>query len=262
MPCAFCPAEKTTREHVFARWLTAALVRQGGEPLVHRNDSPGHPESRDAREFDFVVRAACQDCNNGWMSALESRARPLLTPMMRGERRQLTSADQKSIATWATKTAMLIEITDTDPTVRDVDRHALRKTQAPPAHTLIWLARYGYPRDAETMRIARVAGSHLEIRLRGEHDQVRAYVGTYRLGNLVFQVVLSPAHLPFVEGRSDGPFSCIIWPPSELQEWPPAMSLNGEDDFTAFSSVFTSPWGLRGQLPAACEAAPWVERGP
>lgn len=54
--------------------------------------------------------AACETCNNTWMSRSEQRVRPLLTPPIQNRPVLWTSEDDKTaVAAWATKTALMLD---------------------------------------------------------------------------------------------------------------------------------------------------------
>ena len=52
----------------------------------------------------------CAPCNNGWMSRLEKRVAPWLSPSMRQEDMVLAKPQTDIVAFWAAKTALLIEL--------------------------------------------------------------------------------------------------------------------------------------------------------
>jgi hypothetical protein len=56
--------------------------------------------------INTTVRAFCKSCNNGWMSDLESKAKPILEPMLTGTPKALGTSDQTLLATWVIKTGM------------------------------------------------------------------------------------------------------------------------------------------------------------
>lgn len=112
MQCIFCGSTaKLTREHVFPQWLREVFPDLGEADYLRRLVTFSRDEShqRPGRTFDVVVRDVCEECNNGWMSALEEQARPILTPMLRDEPRTLTAPEQHVVATWPTKTMLTIQ---------------------------------------------------------------------------------------------------------------------------------------------------------
>ena len=50
-------------------------------------------------------------CNNGWMSRIENATKELLIPVVEGQATNLDRDAQRRVATWAVKTAMLVEHT-------------------------------------------------------------------------------------------------------------------------------------------------------
>jgi len=112
--CLFCnetigPGEGV--EHVFPQWLL--------EHLSIRDDriSPTHttPEGEVVSMREMVLNRmvegrVCSRCNSGWMSDLESRAKPLLVPLMEGDTVivELSYQDRALLGRWAAKTAFLL----------------------------------------------------------------------------------------------------------------------------------------------------------
>jgi hypothetical protein len=45
-----------------------------------------------------TVGDVCRQCNSGWLSELEAAVKPLLTPMIRGDRQTLGPEDQRIVA--------------------------------------------------------------------------------------------------------------------------------------------------------------------
>ena len=55
--------------------------------------------------------AVCKSCNNTWMSVVENRVKEFLGPMIvRHEKTNLSLEQQQLLATWAVKTAYLVEL--------------------------------------------------------------------------------------------------------------------------------------------------------
>jgi hypothetical protein len=70
------------------------------------------PHSRPGPASDMVTKDVCKACNAGWMERLETDSRPVLTPMITGNDRALSAADQFVAATWATKTMLTMQGTN------------------------------------------------------------------------------------------------------------------------------------------------------
>jgi hypothetical protein len=114
--CRFCnnvPAQ-WSNEHIFPEWLMSYLNVPEGDLLYqgYATADTGEPlkAPRIHATSNFVDGRVCSTCNNGWMSALENEAKPILIPLIEGKRlvQNLTMAERQTVAKWATKTASLI----------------------------------------------------------------------------------------------------------------------------------------------------------
>jgi hypothetical protein len=82
--CLFCGVQGTgtlTHEHVVQRWLIAHLALPPDDLMAHavadsRTGELTH-QLRVHSTHNFVEGRVCEDCNCGWMSTLESEAKPI-----------------------------------------------------------------------------------------------------------------------------------------------------------------------------------------
>jgi hypothetical protein len=85
MTCVFCERDgKLTREHVWPQWVRSYLDHPAGAGTETRTiirPSGTEEHSYKTRPANVVVKSLCEDCNNGWMSELEDRAKPVLLPI-------------------------------------------------------------------------------------------------------------------------------------------------------------------------------------
>lgn len=112
---------------------------QVGEKLV-----PSQARPFKARGFELVTRAVCHDCNTGWMSDLETKAAPLLTPMLRGKVVNLSLEQQATVALWAAKFVLMFQQTKPPEYQSIVAAHYrwVYKHKAPPPSTVVRLGCY------------------------------------------------------------------------------------------------------------------------
>lgn len=113
--CWLCPATSgaQTREHVFARRLLQEFPPEQTQFHPIRRTSPLHGSvigsRRGERPFpgtSLVAGKVCADCNNNWMSQLETEVRPFLT-----EHESAVSDDAVTLlARWFVKTAIVINV--------------------------------------------------------------------------------------------------------------------------------------------------------
>ena len=74
--CLFCDQKAKTLEHVWPAWLNESL----GVSSPSRVEAWLGPEAerKEWHDAPIQIRAVCASCNNGWMSRLEGKARPLI----------------------------------------------------------------------------------------------------------------------------------------------------------------------------------------
>jgi hypothetical protein len=111
--CLFCqnPNADVTVEDALSNPI-GALLKTGRVSFFHWSvDDKGvsRREPYEAERVTYKRRAYCADCNNKWMQLMDLNILPLLTPMIEGKQVELSTADQFTIATWATKIALVYE---------------------------------------------------------------------------------------------------------------------------------------------------------
>lgn len=135
------PEIRLSREHVIPRSLHDAVDRaddhtftQGTGPSVARLTYSDH--RRPTSLMDVTVRTVCTDCNNGWMSALEVRANPVLRRLINGAD-SVTAEEADTVRLWAAKTAAVIEMAagrgDDQAPIVAADLAAIRDGEVPAA---------------------------------------------------------------------------------------------------------------------------------
>lgn len=103
--CPFCDSQSDlTQEHVWPDWYSRELQKRGATLT-------GDIVARNRIEVTVPV---CGDCNNKWMSVLENDCKQLMISMENAAKKgnpsiELSTAQQTRIATWAVKTAYLID---------------------------------------------------------------------------------------------------------------------------------------------------------
>jgi hypothetical protein len=236
--CGFCEcAGKITNEHVFGEWIGRLFgAGRGKLPMAHTLTLEGGPtRAWHAFRLDQQVRMACQECNGGWMSDLESKIQPVIEPMILGRRQvRLSLPAQILISTWAIKTAMVTEylIKAHQRYFAQNERRDLMESgvlAVPGAH--VWIGCFGLENKGSK---GLMAGLTLQDRA------VIAHVSVFALGHFAVQV--------FVERRTawyqgdfpvrPGPWQQLLieaWPPDSrsinpqyMPVWPPPLSFDDD----------------------------------
>src|ERR1700710_3104537 len=103
--CWMCGNGPLTQEHAFPMWLRELF--RGTEPGQVSDRSRGinvYDRERRSNVINATVNSICKDCNEGWMSRLESATKPVLAPMVYGHGVTLPVSAQEILRRWAVKT--------------------------------------------------------------------------------------------------------------------------------------------------------------
>jgi hypothetical protein len=243
LACAFCGSTKRPRgrEHVFPDWLNS-IGLEAVQVETHTGWLNRVPRRWTTEGFTATVRAVCDDCNHGWLSQLEAVAKPVLTPLILGQSRELSIDDQRLLAAWACKTALVAMLSSSDgqrahgygvPAAEYQALYATREHPDPLPSSQYWIGTYIGERPPGSVRVV-----PLGIELDGlpEPDGPCAYSLTVMLGPLLVHGI-----------RFTTPSLCVdlttvpelprIWPASSPVSWPTAV----ETDDPAFE------WMLAGK---------------
>jgi hypothetical protein len=209
--CVFCGGRADSLEHVWPQWVSRHFADRLPLTLVDR--SRGVPP-RSMSILDAHVRRVCQDCNGGWMSQLEMRAKPLLEPMFDGEPVTLERDEQAVVAAWTVKTLMMLDLWQPDPEAFSPTHHQqLHRSAAPPSDTAVLLAFVDRPTQ------------HTFYALPGEKPG-ELHRLTMNVGCLVGQVRLGAAGGAVQNGSEAKRSAVQVWPRGgDPIDWPPPERL-------------------------------------
>ncbi len=231
--CIFCGGGSLTKEHAWPQWILndhgddAITIHSHGE-LVRTLAGPNA-----AIEFKRV----CGPCNTGWMSKLEDKVKPIMKPLILGQRSRLGATEQRILSAWLTKTAMVFSCTQDD-----VDRfftrpefdHCRVEAAAPASVAEVLIGNY---RGAERKLFTQVLNP-VGI---GPHNGFETYLFTIRVARFVGQVLAirnEPDGVNFLAKVHIGSEAGVhISPPVDpVIEWPPMASFDdGPNSLTAFA---------------------------
>lgn len=191
-----------------------------GVPRVTQTKHHGHSGTR-------KVKVVCKSCNNGWLSRLEETAKPLLIPLINGERCGLTLQTQITIATWAAKTAMIAEhLRPREKGVSEAERAWLKEHLIPPRSWIVWLAGYN-GKSWRNLGMNQYRGRLQESPISSPTVESHyIHATTFGIGRVVFLVVgttLESAPEIFSKFEGKGLFRIwlplprsILWPPADI----------------------------------------------
>lgn len=229
--CIFCGGPANSKEDAWPSWLMRQLgATSAGIVEAQR----GRQAPRTWRASGLRIGCVCTICNNGWMSILEERVKPIVESLFGEESVILNNADQLALSVWAGKNAMVYEALRLEPSwfYTNSDRWTLREALRVPPSTSIWIAKCVEHHGVfcKASDLGGVAGS--------SRAQVKAHVTTMGFGSLAIQVLsvqLPSSSQPDIKVTADprtGPWdqaTIQIWPdPSEAITWPALIGLSGE----------------------------------
>ena len=223
--CIFCHREidaKAPPEHVIPQWISRAYP--------NAMFTTKHRDGRviTSKVLEITVETVCKDCNHHWMSDLETRASPMLKPMLKGDTQGLSVEQQVTVSQWATKTAMTLD--QTVPPGQRVfsagECKLLMERKLPPPGAGVQLGRYvggGIFLDFghnELYRRAIPTGPR-----RNPPDGHRTAI---RIDQLVVEVnMTSDAHLDLRIAQTDVRDLLLpIWPSTQPVAWPPKIAMS------------------------------------
>jgi hypothetical protein len=253
--CIFCGDPVGSGEHLLPDWLKHSKTidhtqvnhtqsQTFMEVVRVRDDSaviiPNFDEKRrGGAATNRKEPVVCGPCNNGWMSNLENKTKPILLPMIDDESRALNEEDQRTIARWADKVVMVVETTGPKSAVTThQDRlRVMDESQPRPAlRTQLWIGRTEHsPRLAHPLHTyLKVGGSNGEIEKLRVDVLILGYVCLVVTGSE--SRVYEPAPI-FADQMSDR--LVRIWPiTSQSVQWPPPATMTTEDIETARASIY------------------------
>lgn len=132
---------------MFADWLRAYVPRTMAEHHVgFKLDNPGEPSEvkikrRTGDPHARKIKCVCGPCNNGWMSDIQTAAKPFVVPMLLGRRINFHRKAQTVLAAWAAMTVICGEYVIADIAAASAeDRQYLYNTHRAPRLWRIWIA--------------------------------------------------------------------------------------------------------------------------
>jgi hypothetical protein len=233
--CIFCERHGLTHEHIYADWLRdyiprTAIAHTTQSTLAHLDHEEVSHQRRTGDPHARRLYCVCGDCNNGWMSRLQTAVRPFLVPLLTGKRTTLYKRAQNVLSAWIAMMTMVAEHVDRKHVaIPQADRDFLRLHQIVPPHWRIWIGRH--ERSQHEMYTHRgltfVAKEEFESASRQPSGRPNTQTTTICLGQHLLIHVMSSVIAGDIIGRwrlpSDIAAGLVqIWPIKRAAvEWPP-----------------------------------------
>lgn len=182
------------------------------------------PPPKRAKTFAYTTRKFCRSCNSGWMNEVDEAARPTLAAFAGNKPLELSSADQKALALWATKS--ILGFFSKEPAGYRFAPHELYRelyeTRAPLANGQLWLG----------------ANSHGEMGWMGGHtltlggplEGTKGFGASLSFGYGVVHFMYhgSSEWLVRLQYRAHQALRSI-WPTQDVVSWPTPLRLQPHD---------------------------------
>jgi hypothetical protein len=203
--CLFCGIPmngKKTVEHIIPQWLIHDLDIRHKEiaPALHETATGLLFGRRQHTVSSFLAGSVCATCNNGWMSALECRTKPILTRLIadQNDLSNLTEVERLTIARWTVKTAAVMNRVGpcSDPRypeARPIPDEHLRTLHSGSVPDGVLVVGGGYESDnpLEFMQSTSWTWPKDGLPLR-EHDKERSYKVGFAFRGLMLAVAFFP----------------------------------------------------------------------
>jgi hypothetical protein len=230
--CIFCQQRGVSREHAWPKWLLSSIGNCNPSSMTEALLGPKNP-SVTWTGPEVTVNCVCRTCNNGWMSDLEGRARPIVGSLLNDVSFSLDSSQQSDLTLWSVKTAMVFEATDRTRRwfYSDVNRKLLCNSREIPHRTRVWIGRY-----AQSNILCSEARKLYERTPRDANPFAGGHVVTFVICRLAIQVLtlrLKPEFETAAEVTlhiNPGPWESLLSQirpaESKVLKWPPRMSFD------------------------------------
>ncbi len=189
-------------------------------PHRHTTTIAGLPERRwPAPPFSMQLQAVCAECNNNWMASVEGTAKPILVQMIAGQPTSLSMDEQRTVARWVAKTAMVFQLATEHTSIRPHHYRYVAHHRVPPPGNQVWLA----ARTAQEPIPSSFGIRTSDLRNSTDEREFHSYLVTIVIGHFIAQIY---GHdLPFdSEWTRHGEFEdalTLISPERESVSWPP-----------------------------------------
>jgi hypothetical protein len=249
--CIFCEHGNLSKEHFWPEWASALLPRypynQHVEQLFTFENTkllrPPDVRSRQGHSWTKKIRAVCGPCNNGWMSVLESSAKPILTPLIATQPHSLTTDNMRILAQWIVLKIMIGERNHQELSVTPIeDRVKFRLTREIPPNFRIWIAKCeaggwetGYFRHAATIGKSPIVTP--------QHRFKNIHSVAFGIGDLFVFVLHTTVAGVLNSNPSQSEAVIPLFPIDVSCNWPPPRSLSVREANDIAHTLDRALWG-------------------
>ena len=273
--CIFCGGGPLSKEHIVPNWLGKKHFKSKNTDIcfIESVEVSGNTKSDSFEKKKFVkkrqgnlhsrtIRIVCVSCNNGWMSSIDEKAKPIINDLFFGLKRMLTSEDQRNLSAWISLKTIINEYSsvkyplsiDDVVTIPQSERTFLMENKVP---SLNWLIQIYRLNDENWSQNFFHYVLRIEKKTKIENGISKNYIfsldgvpntqsTTFGVGNFLFHAASSFDGLTFTHDGSDK----IIWPPANRSViWPDVPILDGQAAKDLSMSLYRKLVGAGVYLP-------------
>jgi hypothetical protein len=245
--CIFCDSPVNSKEDAWPLWLVKQF-RNAEKGTVEGQRGKLAPHFWQAGKYLLRTGNVCKNCNNGWMSDLENRVKPIIERFFLDQEVSLDQHDQLTLAVWICKNAMVYETLRHKSSCffTSSEHKSFRESLHLPLHTSIWIAKIvGFTGLFCT-------ASDLNGIETKSLNQVKAYVTTMAFGPIVMQILNAKMSKPIYQNiTTDGRLQQDLLDQTIIQIWP----------ITVTKVLWPNKFGLSGELGLNRFAHRWKQSG-
>jgi hypothetical protein len=237
--CAFCHnTAKITGEHIWSDWMNTILPPSSGYTFQKVEHDGSVTQEFGAKKLDMRANVVCKDCNEGWMSRLESKfAKPAMVDLILGNRiGQLSKKRAFGLSLFAFKTAIITNrsLPESEFFFNETDRFQFRESFTIPLGVTMFLV-------CMEQNFSGAFRSH-NIFFTNQRPNLTLNVCSFRIGRFGFQVISGkPVTVTNVESLPTPPgLTAEFYPTLQPQLRWPRNRLLGEELFDDFCSRWNS----------------------
>lgn len=212
-----------SKEHFWSTWMHELLCRDGKGEHIHKIVSADSKintnqkiEKNLQRQGDVTtkkIRVVCKTCNNGWMSEIETQAKPILTKLISGCDCCLTPEQSHALAIWIAMKVIVSEHSEGGTQVTPAkDRCDFYKNKTIPEYFRIFIGNHSTNHSAGFMRQSYLlsAKGYMEPQLKGL--QRNTEVVSFYCGKLFVYICACRVKGLDIDNLFDGSVLNMIYP--------------------------------------------------
>lgn len=192
--CVFCKKKSPSAEHIFPQWLGKILSYPTSSSTFARTlTTATHdkfkrtviPKNTSNHASGQTTKKVCIECNNQWLSQIESTVQPVFSRIIRSEKTVINKKDQENLAKWAFLLAIKWDLMEQAISGYQPFFYSnFYEGRSPPSNTRIWI---GFSGNDDIQAYHRTLAFSDVLGPRATSPNLRST--TLKIGPLVFYVL-------------------------------------------------------------------------